>query len=55
MKKYYWIILFVILAVLMVILSIRFLSGEDDWICQNGEWVKHGQPSVEKPSAFCNQ
>jgi putative hemolysin len=43
------------LAVLLVagILILRLTSPEDDWICDKGEWVKHGNPSAEKPSGKC--
>lgn len=34
-------------------LAARFLTGEDNWICQNGEWVKHGVPSAPKPTKPC--
>lgn len=45
----------VILAFLILgVLTIRFLSGEDNWICQKGEWVKHGVPSSPKSTTPCN-
>lgn len=47
------IVIAAILVVLIVILGVRFLSGEDNWICQNGEWVKHGNPSASKPTKPC--
>lgn len=44
----------VILVLIIAALSLRFLSGpEDAWLCQNGRWVKHGQPSAPKPTAAC--
>jgi hypothetical protein len=51
-------ILIVILGagvVLSVLLVIRFVFGgpEDDWICQNGAWVKHGSPSKPMPKEGC--
>jgi hypothetical protein len=55
MKKYYWVILLVILVAMAVIFGIRFSSGEDDWICQNNEWVKHGNPSAPKPVGNCGE
>lgn len=48
-----------ILIVLLVgvggLFTVRFLFGgsEDNWICQNGDWVKHGNPSTSKPSTPC--
>ncbi|MCL4339030.1 GerMN domain-containing protein [Patescibacteria group bacterium] len=40
-----------------LILSLRFLTGgdEDTWICQNGTWIKHGNPSRPMPSENCIQ
>lgn len=51
-KKRY-ILLVIILAVYIAFFSIRFFSGEDNWICENGGWVKHGNPSFEAPSVPC--
>jgi hypothetical protein len=31
----------------------KFMSGEDCWMCKNGEWVKHGNPSAPQPTAPC--
>lgn len=52
MKK----ILIIILLLIGAFLFIRFVLGgpEDDWICQKGEWVKHGQPAAPKPTGNCN-
>jgi len=50
MKKYVLIILFIIIA---VIAGIRLLSPEDDWICNNGIWIKHGNPSAPQPQEEC--
>ena len=55
MKKYYQIIFLSIIVVAVIILGIRFFSGEDNWICQNGEWVKHGNPSSQKPETKCGE
>lgn len=42
------------MAVLIAgIFLIRLASGEDDWICQNGEWVQHGHPNTAQPSEPC--
>ncbi len=53
MNKTILTILMVIVAVGVVILGARFLSGEDDWICDDGQWVKHGNPSAAKPTEGC--
>jgi len=44
----------IILATIAAI-SIKSLSGEDGWICQNGGWVKHGNPSLARPVGKCGQ
>ena len=41
------------LFVAATIFGLRLLSGEDDWICQNGQWVKHGNPSFPAPTIEC--
>ena len=48
-------IFLLILIIIFVALAIRFLFGgsEDDWICVDGEWVKHGVPSAPKPTELC--
>ncbi len=35
--------------------TLRLVSGEDDWICDQGQWVKHGQPSAPMPSGSCKK
>jgi len=37
----------------LLVLFFRLLAGEDAWICQNGEWVKHGNSSAQKPATPC--
>jgi len=39
--------------VIIALFLFRFLSPEDSWICQNGEWVAHGHPAIEKPDTSC--
>lgn len=55
MKKIIFIsITIIILAGTALLFGMRFLDGsEDDWICQNGEWVKHGHPDSAKPTSLC--
>lgn len=48
--KYVYLFLVIIAGTLFLI---RLISGEDDWICQNGQWVKHGQPSAPVPQSEC--
>lgn len=44
------------LVILFLVLAIRFILGgsEDSWICQNGVWVKHGNPSTPMPTSLCD-
>src|SRR4030042_6707123 len=47
-----------ILTLLVVCLFVaRFILGgnEDTWICENGQWVKHGNPSAPKPGGSCGE
>jgi len=53
MKKTWLRVLFVILLLVGVFLAIRLFSGEDNWICENGVWVKHGHPSGPVPTGTC--
>ena len=49
MKKIVVIILMVVLAILLI----KILSQEDDWICVDNDWIKHGAPSAPKPTELC--
>jgi hypothetical protein len=42
-----------ILVIVFVAGVIRLFSGEDDWMCKNGEWIEHGHPSTPKPTGIC--
>lgn len=43
-----------IFGIVLIVFSIKGLSGEDDWICQKGQWIKHGNPSTQMPKKKCN-
>lgn len=51
MKKFF----IPILLIFAVIFVLRFVLGgpEDSWICQNGQWVKHGNPGSPMPVSPC--
>jgi hypothetical protein len=53
MSKKFIILFWVIVLILAVVVGLRFLSPEDDWICANNEWVKHGQPESPQPTTGC--
>lgn len=46
-----------LLILLLVWFFIRFVLGgnEDSWICVDGQWVKHGQPSASIPTGECKK
>lgn len=47
-------IIIIILAVIIItIFAIRMFSQEDDWVCKDGVWTKHGQPSATQPDSPC--
>jgi len=45
--------LILVIFVAMFILSLRVFSGEDGWICQDGQWVQHGNPDFPAPGSEC--
>lgn len=49
-----FLILFISLSAVFIL---RFLIGgnEDSWICQDGKWIKHGNPSEPKPLVSCEK
>lgn len=55
MRKVIYIFIAVVIVVLVTAVYLRFVVGgsEDDWICDNGQWVKHGVPSAPMPTSGC--
>lgn len=54
--KSFLILLFItlVLGVVVFFVSIRLMSkAEDGWVCENSQWVKHGNPSTEVPKTPC--
>lgn len=45
----------ILLAAFLIILGGRFFSGEDNWICVDGRWVKHGHPESSAPATGCGE
>lgn len=45
----------VIVLIIGLVLLVRFVFGgaEDTWLCQKGQWVKHGNPKDPAPSTGC--
>jgi hypothetical protein len=48
-------ILIAILVAAVIVFFLRFVIGgsEDDWICVDGQWIKHGVPSAPMPEEIC--
>ncbi len=44
-----------LVVILLIIFSvlILFRANEDTWICDNGQWVKHGNPKSPMPTKEC--
>lgn len=47
------IIVIFVFILLGIVIGIRLFSGEDVWVCRNGEWVKHGYPANPMPIEEC--
>ncbi len=54
-KRTMLIVLVIALFIAMFAVGVRFLSGEDDWICVNGQWTAHGHPAAPAPTAPCGR
>lgn len=52
-KKLWYIIFVIIFFSITFIASARLFSGEDDWVCENGNWQMHGQPNFPAPKSEC--
>ena len=45
-----------VLLVLGTLLFFRFFSGDEDiWLCQNNQWIKHGNPKSLMPQTPCGE
>ncbi|TSC91433.1 MAG: hypothetical protein CEN90_562 [Parcubacteria group bacterium Licking1014_17] len=55
MNKKTAVVAIIVMLVIAVWFGIRFFIGgnEDTWICDNGQWVRHGNPSAPKPTEEC--
>jgi len=57
-EKNKFVFLSVVALIIFVLLFLfRFLFGgpEDSWVCSGSEWVKHGNPSIPKPTGNCRK
>jgi hypothetical protein len=55
MKKSLYIIIAAVIMIIAIAGILRFVVGgdEDTWLCDDGQWVKHGHPSASKPATGC--
>lgn len=53
MKKILLGIIGLLIIAFLVIIAIRIFTPEDTWICQNGQWVKNGNPRSSMPNKSC--
>jgi hypothetical protein len=42
-----------ILGIIVILALVRGMSGEDEWMCRDGQWVQHGKPSSPMPIEAC--
>jgi uncharacterized membrane protein len=52
-NKAFYTVAAIALFLVLFLAGARFFSGEDDWICRDGQWVKHGQPAAPMPTTPC--
>ncbi len=53
MKKNYLIIVGLLAIIVMMVTVWRFTQPEDTWLCKDGVWVAHGNPSSPQPLVGC--
>jgi hypothetical protein len=42
-----------LLAIGVLVVALKTVTGEDTWICSGGIWVKHGKPFLPQPTFPC--
>lgn len=52
-----WLIALIFITVMGIgLLGVKyFFSSENVWVCQNGEWVKNGNPPTSIPATQCGE
>lgn len=53
MKRFIYLLLILVVLGAVVMMGLRLFSGEDNWICIDGVWQKHGYPSSDAPDTPC--
>jgi len=53
-KHYFpFFLLALIIAVILTIAGLRMFTPEDEWLCADGNWTRHGNPSASRPTEEC--
>jgi hypothetical protein len=55
MRRIELLIISIICLLIIAILFLRLITPEDNWICADGQWVKHGQPEAPMPEGGCER
>ena len=53
--KFFWAIIILLVVVFLLVLFLALRGDEDTWLCQDGQWVRHGNPSAAMPTAPCDK
>jgi hypothetical protein len=56
MKTYKLVLRAIVIIILVAGIGLAFVritTPEDYWLCQGGQWIKHGNPSEQMPSSGC--
>ena len=53
MKTLYKILIGICIIVLLIVIGLFLRGNKDTWICDNGNWVAHGNPSAPIPTEKC--
>lgn len=55
MKKNYLAIGFIGLLIILFGVVLYLRRDEDTWVCVDGQWVEHGNPSASMPATPCEK
>ncbi|MFA5318442.1 MAG: DUF2178 domain-containing protein [Patescibacteria group bacterium] len=55
-KSFLYTLAVLTLFIVLAVVGLRLFSGpEDTWICDNGQWVRHGHPDAPMPVTECGE
>ncbi len=52
-KKILIIVSGLVLTAVVIVVALLLRGDEDTWLCQDGQWVRHGNPSAPMPTSGC--